>query len=597
MARPGGQWSLRSVIVGTTLGLVVLLLLAFGSSYLALRRATSLRTDDRLRFEALTGAADRLMLALVDQEVGLRGFLLSGDRQFLEPYERGRAAEREAQVVLRSELREDDDLDAPLASIDRAIETWQGAIAEPQVRTRESGPLPDLGAALIGGKQRFDAVRARQAELAARIHARAVAVLADDDARVERINVIVAIAAAIALIVALIGTRYMLRYTAEPLAELARRAELGEPFASPAGPSPIREVHSLSSSLYELDAKVFVREQALAAAHDEAVSLTRYGEHVQQLADEDELHDVFGRVCAGLLQPTRSHILVRNASKNRLEVVRPAMSVEEQLAHPILNEPMRCRAVRSMREVAADADAPTACKCALGVPETGSYLCVPMLAAGELVGVTNLQSDRPGHFTADRIRQIQGYTGFTGATLSSLRLIAATRERALRDGLTGAYNRAFLVEYLGKTIAGARRRNAPLAVLMCDLDHFKRINDEHGHQVGDHAIAAFASCLRRETRETDAVVRYGGEEFLLVLPDAGAEAAVATAERIRGAVERTSVSHGDLEIGPILRTSIGVATFPDHGADDAALIAAADAALYRAKTGGRNRVELARTAS
>jgi diguanylate cyclase (GGDEF)-like protein len=284
------------------------------------------------------------------------------------------------------------------------------------------------------------------------------------------------------------------------------------------------------------------------------------------------------------------HVMIRNASKNRLEVLRPAMSADEQLAHPILGEPIRCRAVRTLREVSEDAGAATACHCALGVPSSGSYLCVPMLAAGELVGVTNLQAAEAGHFTPDRVRALQGYVGFTSATVSSLRLIAATRERALRDGLTGAYNRAFLAEYLHKTLASARRRGAPLAVLMVDLDHFKRINDEHGHPAGDAAIIALARCLQAQTRTNDAVVRYGGEEFCVLLVDVAVEAARATAERIRAAIERTAVG----ELGPILRASIGVAAFPDHAGDDAALIAAADAALYRAKAAGRNRVELAR---
>jgi diguanylate cyclase (GGDEF)-like protein len=216
-----------------------------------------------------------------------------------------------------------------------------------------------------------------------------------------------------------------------------------------------------------------------------------------------------------------------------------------------------------------------------------------MLAAGELVGVTNLQSDDPEHFTPARIQTVQGYTGFASATASSLRLISATRERALRDGLTGAYNRAFLGEYLAKAVALARRRSSPLAVLMVDLDHFKKINDQHGHLVGDQAIVALARCLQAQTRASDAVVRYGGEEFAVLLIDVTPERAAQTAERIRGAVESTHVSFGGVQYGDLLRASIGIAMFPEHGTDEQSLVAAADAALYRAKRAGRNRVTLA----
>jgi diguanylate cyclase (GGDEF)-like protein len=285
--------------------------------------------------------------------------------------------------------------------------------------------------------------------------------------------------------------------------------------------------------------------------------------------------------------------MVCNTSKNRLEVMRPELAIDEQLKHPILTEPLRCRAVRTLREVSANANDPTACKCALGVPAQGSHVCVPMLAAGELVGVANFQASAPDHFAAEDVRQLQGYLGFAGATVSSLRLIAATRDRALRDGLTGAYNRAVLGEYLTKVLASAKRRKAPLSALMLDLDHFKRINDQHGHLAGDQAIVALARTLQNETRGADAVVRYGGEEFVVILVDADAAAAALVAERIRAAVERAPVTGQGLELGAILRTSVGVAAFPDHAGEETALLAAADAALYRAKAGGRNRVVVA----
>jgi diguanylate cyclase (GGDEF)-like protein len=140
------------------------------------------------------------------------------------------------------------------------------------------------------------------------------------------------------------------------------------------------------------------------------------------------------------------------------------------------------------------------------------------------------------------------------------------------------------------------RRSAALSVLMLDLDHFKRINDEHGHLAGDQAIITLARTLQRETRSADAVVRYGGEEFVVVLVDADLTSASATAERIRAAVERAPVTGQGIDLGPVLRTSVGVAAFPDHARDDSGLLAAADAALYRAKAEGRNRVVAARAA-
>jgi len=298
-------------------------------------------------------------------------------------------------------------------------------------------------------------------------------------------------------------------------------------------------------------------------------------------------------VATDLAHPSGVHLMVRNASKNRLEVMRPEMPIDEQIKHAILTDPMKCRAVRTLREVTGNASDATVCKCTLGVPANGSHVCVPMLAAGELVGVANFQGLAANHFSLEQVRQLQGYVGFASATVSTLRLIQATRERALRDGLTGAYNRAFLGEYLSKTLATAKRRKAPLSLLMIDLDHFKRINDQHGHLAGDQAIVTLARTLQRETRSTDAVVRYGGEEFVVLLVDCGGDAAVQTAERIRAAVERAAVSGPGIELGSVLRASVGLATFPEHADEETRLVAAADAAVYRAKAGGRNRVEVA----
>jgi diguanylate cyclase (GGDEF)-like protein len=427
----------------------------------------------------------------------------------------------------------------------------------------------------------------------AAIRARAVAYNEEAHETEQLIRVLLAALLLTVLVLAVVGTRYLLRHTVRPLAELAQRAERQQGFPAPRADEPIREVHALSRALSQLDDTVRIREDELAHLHEDAVALAKFGEYVQQLSDEEELHDSFERVMTSLGAPSKFNIMIRNASKNRLEVVRPQVSVEEQVKHPILSEPLKCRAVRTLREVTANADSPMVCRCELGVPGEGSHLCIPMLAAGELIGVTNLQSAQRDHFNPALTQAVQAYAGFAGATVSSLRLIAATRERALRDGLTGAHNRAFLGEYMTKTLAIARRRSSQLGVLMVDLDHFKKINDVHGHLVGDQAIVALARCLQAQTRTSDAVVRYGGEEFVVLLLDTDAAGARQTAERIRTAVESTRITFGGIEYGDILRASVGVAMFPDHGSDEQSLLAAADTALYRAKREGRNRVVVA----
>ena len=156
------------------------------------------------------------------------------------------------------------------------------------------------------------------------------------------------------------------------------------------------------------------------------------------------------------------------------------------------------------------------------------------------------------------------------------------------DGLTGILNRRALMDAARREISRCARSGEPLGVAMLDLDHFKRINDRYGHPVGDHVLRAFADTLRGVVRPHDILGRYGGEEFVLVMPAAGLDAAVAVAERCRQAIEALNL---ELDGNSIRFTvSAGVAVYKADGEDIKTLIAAADAALYRAKAGGRNRV-------
>jgi diguanylate cyclase (GGDEF)-like protein len=167
------------------------------------------------------------------------------------------------------------------------------------------------------------------------------------------------------------------------------------------------------------------------------------------------------------------------------------------------------------------------------------------------------------------------------------------REQALTDPLTGLYNRRFLWEFLRREWVRAKRRGLPLAVIMLDLDHFKRINDAFGHQAGDYVLVAVAGLLRNQVRSSDIVCRYGGEEFALVLPEASRESVRLRAENIRLAIRRLDLKHQDAALGRVT-ASLGIALFPDHADSPDTLVTAADAALYAAKGAGRDRARFSR---
>jgi two-component system cell cycle response regulator len=168
-----------------------------------------------------------------------------------------------------------------------------------------------------------------------------------------------------------------------------------------------------------------------------------------------------------------------------------------------------------------------------------------------------------------------------------------TYERTVKDPLTGAYNRHFLDERLVSELAFAQRHGVPLTVMFVDADHFKRVNDTHGHAAGDEVLRRLSQLLESTLRAEDIVARYGGEEFVLVLRGVPTTGALAVAERVRVGVETLKIGHAGKWI-PVT-VSVGVATHSKEREVDsvAALLALADGALYRAKGSGRNRVVLA----
>lgn len=165
------------------------------------------------------------------------------------------------------------------------------------------------------------------------------------------------------------------------------------------------------------------------------------------------------------------------------------------------------------------------------------------------------------------------------------------RQLSMIDGLTGLYNRAWLNDVLPTMVAAAHGAGTPLALIMIDLDHFKKFNDSHGHLAGDQALRTAAQVLSGALRPTDCAVRYGGEEMMVLLPDTSDKVAVAVAERLCERMQQ-AVVFGDMRLPlPHITASLGVASLQPQQ-DEHALIAVADAALYRAKEAGRNRVAL-----
>lgn len=217
-------------------------------------------------------------------------------------------------------------------------------------------------------------------------------------------------------------------------------------------------------------------------------------------------------------------------------------------------------------------------------------LAVALLAARQMQ--VNRRLRREARSRADAERQLRETNERLQEGIASVRALQGKLEAmAFRDPLTGLYNRRYLDDALERELQRARRQAYPVSVLVIDIDHFKELNDRHGHQAGDEVLAALANELLHGVRADDLACRWGGEEFVLVLPTMSIAAAAERADTFRGDVERRAVRYRDTNLRATV--SIGVAAFPLHGATAQEVLGAADNALYRAKSDGRNCVRVA----
>ncbi len=179
-----------------------------------------------------------------------------------------------------------------------------------------------------------------------------------------------------------------------------------------------------------------------------------------------------------------------------------------------------------------------------------------------------------------------------GLSIANIRLREALRTQSVWDALTGLYNRRYLEEVLEREVRRASRSAQSLGILMIDLDYFKNFNDTYGHDAGDAVLRETGQFLARGVRAEDFVCRFGGEEFVVILPTADMNSSQTRGERLRSKMRELTVMHQGKSLG-MITISIGVASFPQHGMSPKQLMAAADAALYEAKRGGRDQVAVA----
>ncbi|MEW5744302.1 MAG: diguanylate cyclase [Nitrospirota bacterium] len=323
--------------------------------------------------------------------------------------------------------------------------------------------------------------------------------------------------------------------------------------------------------------------------------LSEMGRLLQACTSVAEVKEVIARSMSELFYRESGTVYFMNAEGELLESV---FSWGGETGSEPAFSPDQCWALRLGRVYTVGADRAMMLCPHITQVRKGVYLCVPMIAQGEALGLLFLfiKEELFARQEADRKRLLEYKQRLAetaaesiALSLANFRLRETLYAQSIRDPLTGLFNRRYLKEMLDREVYRTARREQELCVVMIDIDHFKLFNDRFGHDAGDLLLRELGAFLQGRIRESDFACRYGGEEFVVVLPETPLERAGERAEELRREVKQLTVRyHGEL-LGPVT-LSMGVASFPQHGpaADD--LLKAADAALYRAKEEGRDRV-------
>jgi diguanylate cyclase (GGDEF)-like protein/PAS domain S-box-containing protein len=357
----------------------------------------------------------------------------------------------------------------------------------------------------------------------------------------------------------------------------------------------ISERKQAEAALQAANAKLQTLWTETAQQNQKIILLNEMTEFLQTCQEPTEIYDAVVTF-AGRFFPSESGALyILNNSKNLLDQVAIWGGDPPQESILTFDD---CWALRRSRLYHYEKGCPgLPCKHASQESLLDS-ICVPMIAQGEVMGMLHLQISNNGGKSAQGSPEAlfetrQGlavsFAEHIGVSLANLRLRESLRTQAIRDPLTGLFNRRYMEETMERECARVKRLDISIGIIMMDFDHFKQYNDTFGHNMGDTLLRQFGAWLKSQKRVEDIACRFGGEEFILILPGTTADVAYKRAEKLRLGVKRLRLRHNN-NIDTGVSLSLGVAVFPDHGSTVEEIIAAADMAMYQAKKDGRDRV-------
>lgn len=527
--------------------------------------------------------------AMLDEETGLRGYILSGDATFLAPYRAGQEQLAAADAALFDVVHEDSALSRLTLDLRLSEQAWTSGWAEPHATA--PAVAGRSAAELERGKQLFDSYRAANSALMDRLDAGLQATQrrqADATNLLGRLQLGLLLAAVGVAVLSVVRLRRQVRRPVGDLLGALERAAAGDlsPVPPLRGPAELVRVgeglrHTVEQLRVARDELGLRREEALAHSRNMALVL----EFARAIGGSLSVRYVVQALAESAQRISGGDVVVWLVGEDHDAL---------ELVHPASGSPRHGLTVRALpmgEGVAGDA---ARFGRAVAVPDGagGAALALPMIVGARVVGVLDVhvsagQGETGGQGEGAQVQSVLEALAVHAATaLEAARLYERAEEWSRLDALTRLHNRRRFDEDLARETRHAQRHGLALALVMCDVDHFKRFNDTHGHAHGDEVLQRFAALLESGLRSGDRAYRYGGEEFVLLLRDTDVEGAVALAERIRATVADALLPGGAEPV----TASFGVAAAPGDGYQGEDLLTVADAALYAAKRAGRDRV-------
>jgi diguanylate cyclase (GGDEF)-like protein len=504
---------------------------------------------------------EEVLTLLRDAETGQRGFVITGSDAFLEPYDKAQRLLPAAAQQLKEQSRSDSERTSAWR-IARLTELKLAEMAETIALRRKDGfAAAEVVVSSLRGKQHMDdlrgliSVEVEQVKARHDADRRDVLALSGRSFAVSLGATLFNICAFGALLLILMRMLRERRESARLLGEKA--AELGA--AAEQATRRNRELRLIAEMLRTVEALPASSDAGAAVGRYVARLLPELGGSFFLLRDED-----------GLLE--------RQAQWG------------EASSQPAEMELEACWALRHGTRYKADGHKNPTCAHVRAGSIDAVRICIPLVSHDDLIGMMQLEGlSQDSARQEEQERLAVAIAEQLALALGNARLRESLRRQSVLDPLTGLFNRRYFDETLKRELARARRKSVPMSLLVLDIDHFKRVNDDFGHAAGDAVLRAIGQQIRASIREGDVACRYGGEEFVILMPECGVEVSSVRAGLLREAIA-AAILDGDSTGPERVTASFGVAEYPSHGADAESLFWAADKALYRAKQLGRNRV-------